>query len=185
MYEDGKLKEAAYFLGQMGSTLQDPEVFRYNLSAFLSAARSVAQYALKEAQAKSGGQAWYDAFVGQDKLIGFFASRRNANIHDQLVQLDAHVDVYVKDGAHLREPAVVEKFDRDGNLVEVVEGETSGPHIDAEWTPDFASVPHYKFAEWPGNEEVRELSKRYIDALRGLVADGWARGMLSNPEHAA
>src|SRR5207249_2882101 len=63
MHEEGKLQEASHFLGQMRSSLEDPEVFRYNLSAFLSAGRSVAQYALKEAQTKPGGQVWYDRFV--------------------------------------------------------------------------------------------------------------------------
>ena len=31
MYESGKLQEAEYFLGQMRSSVQDPEVFRFNL----------------------------------------------------------------------------------------------------------------------------------------------------------
>jgi hypothetical protein len=185
MNEEGKLEEAAHFLGQMRSSLQHPDVFRYNLSAFLSAARSVAQYALKEAQTKPGGQAWFDRLVEQDKLIGFFASRRNANIHDEPVQLDGHVDVYVKDAAYLSERAVVEKFDREGNLVEVVEGEPPRPATDSEWTPDLAFVPHYTFAQWQGSEEIPELCERYLAALRRLVIDGRARGMLSTPEHAA
>src|SRR2546425_8857182 len=143
MYEDEKLEEATYFLGQMRSFLEDPKVFRFNLSAFLSAARSIAQYALKEAQSKPGGQAWYDAFVRQDRFIRFFASKRDANIHEQIVQLDGQVDIYVKDGAHLRKRAVVEKFDRDGNVIEVINAE-AGADPDAEWTPDFAFVPHYR-----------------------------------------
>src|SRR6266567_1640060 len=169
MYEDGKPKEAAYFLGQMGSTLQDPEVFRFNLSAFLSAARSIAQYALKEAQTKPQGQTWYEDFVKQDRFMRFFASKRDANIHDQIVQLDGHVDVYVKDAAHVGERALVEKFDRDGNLIEAVSAE---PGAD----PD---------AEWAGSEEIPELSDRYLESLRSFVADGRTRGILSSPEHAA
>jgi len=185
MHEEGKLQEASHFLGQMRSSLEDPEVFRYNLSAFLSAGRSVAQYALKEAQTKPGGQVWYDRFVTQDKLMGFFASRRDANIHDQPVQLDGHVDVYVKDAAYLSERAVVEKFDREGNLVEVVEGEAPKPATDTEWSPDLAFVLHYRFVDWEGNEEIPELCERYLAVLKRLVVDGRARGMLSTPEHAA
>jgi len=184
MYEDDKLKEATYFLGQMRSSLQDPEVFRFNLSAFLSAARSIAQYALKEAQTKPRGQAWYDAFVKQDRLIRFFASKRDANIHDQIVQLDGHVDVYVKDAAQLGERALVEQFDRDGNLIAVVNTEP-GADPDAEWTPDLAFVPPYRFAEWEGSEEIPELGDRYLESLRRLVADGRTGGILSSPEHAA
>jgi hypothetical protein len=185
MHEDDKLKEATYFLGQIRSSVQNPEVFRFNLSAFLSAARSVGQYALKEAQTKPGGQAWYDGFVTQDKLIRFFATRRDANIHDQIVQLDGQVDVYVKDAGQLGERVAVEKFDREGNLIEVVGADRPGADPDAEWTPDFAFIPHYRFAEWEGSEEIPELCDRYLGSLRSLVADGRTRGVLSSPEHAA
>jgi hypothetical protein len=185
MYEDSKLQEAAHFLDQMEASLQDPKLFQFNLSAFLSAARSVAQYALKEARTKSTGQAWYEGLVARDEFIGFFASTRNANIHDQPVQLDGHVDVFAKDAANVWDREVVEKFDRDGNLVEVVEGQELNADLDAKWTADFVFVPHYKFADWLGNEEIPELCQRYIDALRTLVSDGRARGILSEPKHAA
>ena len=185
MHEEDKLQEAAYFLAQMGSLLREPEAFRFNLSAFLSAARSVAQYARKQARSKPGGQAWYDGFVGQDRLISFFTSTRDANVHDQLVPLEGHVDVYAKDTAGLWEHAVVETFDRDGNLVEVIQGGRHQADIDAEWTTDFAFVPHYRFVDWIGNQEIPELCKRYLEALRAFVSDGRTRRFLSAPEHAA
>ena len=40
MNEDTKLREADYFLMQMHNELKEPERFTFNLSAFLSAARS-------------------------------------------------------------------------------------------------------------------------------------------------
>ena len=185
MYEDSKLQEAAHFLDQMKASLQNPTVFQFNLSAFLAAARSVAQYALKEATTKSSGQAWYDGFVSQDKFIGFFASTRNANIHDKPIKVEGHIDVYGKDAANVWEREVIEKFDRDGNLVEVVEGQEPKPDPDAKWTTDFDFVAHYRFADWAGEEEIPELCQRYTEALRNLVSDGRARGILSEPKHAA
>ena len=185
MNEDGKLQEGAYFLRQMSSSLQEPQVFRFNLSAFLSAARSVAQFAWKEARTKSGGQTWYDAFVANDRLSGFFKSRRDSNVHDDIIHLDGHVDVFVRDAAHVSERSVVEKFDRDGNLIEVVEGEGSDSNLDAEWTTDYRFVAHYRFAEWEGPEEIPELCAQYLESLRRLVADGRAQGILSSPDHAA
>jgi hypothetical protein len=101
------------------------------------------------------------------------------------VQLDGHVDVYVSDRGNLTERLLVEKFDRDGNVVEILEGDAAERDVDAKWTPDFAFVPHYKFADWPGSEEVPDLCKRYLERLQALVADGRLRGMLSAPEHAA
>ena len=55
MYEQEKLGEANYFYSRMLSEAVDRDAFIFNLSAFLSSARSVLQYAFKEAQTKSGG----------------------------------------------------------------------------------------------------------------------------------
>jgi hypothetical protein len=60
MNESGKIREAEYFLAQMDRERENAEHFGYNLSALLSSARSVLQYALEEANLKPGGQAWYD-----------------------------------------------------------------------------------------------------------------------------
>jgi hypothetical protein len=48
-----KLAEAEYFYGRMQAERYNDAAFLHNLSAFLAAARSVLQYALKEAKAKS------------------------------------------------------------------------------------------------------------------------------------
>ncbi len=57
VHEATKIREAEYFLGQMLCTQNQLQHFTYNLSAFLSAARSVLQYALAEAKTKPNGQA--------------------------------------------------------------------------------------------------------------------------------
>lgn len=48
MHELEKLKEAGYFARRMEASINDPKAFQYELSAFLSAARSVLQYAFEE-----------------------------------------------------------------------------------------------------------------------------------------
>jgi len=177
VHEDGKLREAAHFLERMKATLENPELFQYNLSAFLSAARSVSQYARKEASSMPSGQAWYDKIVTDHPLIGFFTSERNANVHDRPIQLEGHVDVYVSDLATLTESATVEKFDREGNLIEVVRGFAAKPPAATE--PAFRLVAHYQFAEWNGPEEVVDLSEQYLCALRALVEDGKSHQFLT------
>lgn len=179
MHEQRKLQEAGYFLERMRATLQEPETFQYNLSAFLSAARSVAQYARKEASTRPGGHGWCDRFVAHHPLIGFFASQRNANIHERPVELGGHVEVYVADQLSVGDAATVGKFDVEGNLVEVV---TTPPSEPADHPPpqEFRFVLHYRFAEWNGDDEVVELSSRYLDSLRALVQDGQARGFISS-----
>jgi len=49
MHEDDKIKEAGYFLTLLHAKQNEPNEFPHLLSAFLAAARSVTQYALKEA----------------------------------------------------------------------------------------------------------------------------------------
>lgn len=43
MHEEVKLKESKYFVHRMKASIDQPEAFQYELSAFLSAARSVLQ----------------------------------------------------------------------------------------------------------------------------------------------
>ena len=71
MHERSKIEEARYFLRQLEATgryAQGLRPFTFQLSAFLSAARSILQYALKEARTKRGGEDWYVAAV-QDELL--------------------------------------------------------------------------------------------------------------------
>src|SRR5436309_11754921 len=58
--------------------------FTRELSAFMSAARSVLRYALEEAKLKPGGQHWYDqAMAGP--LLSFFKDKRDISIHKRPV----------------------------------------------------------------------------------------------------
>ncbi len=83
MYESEKFDEAEYFLQQMANCQSDRLPHRYNLSAFLSAARSVLQFANKEATSKPGGQTWYDSQVTTNPIVIFFRKRRNLSTHTE------------------------------------------------------------------------------------------------------
>ena len=68
MNERYKIGETKFFLAKMEESLHDRETFRYYLSAFLSAARSVTQYAREESRSK-GRQQWYEeTLAGNDVL---------------------------------------------------------------------------------------------------------------------
>ena len=84
MHELDKIKEAKYFLSQILHEKENFENFKYNLSAFISSARSVLQYALEEAKIKNGGQLWYDGQIKGTKMVpnlseisGILTSTRN------------------------------------------------------------------------------------------------------------
>jgi len=58
MNERYKIDEAKFFLARMEESRRDRDAFRYYMSAFLAAARSVTQYAREESRSK-GRQQWY------------------------------------------------------------------------------------------------------------------------------
>lgn len=82
MDELAKLDEAQYFLAGMreAEAAGDGRAFRYELSAFLSAARSVLQYALAECERKSRSD-WYELAVSRDACLRFLKLQRDDNIH--------------------------------------------------------------------------------------------------------
>lgn len=80
-----KLAEAGYFLGQMQANEEFDEPFRYNLSAFLTAARSVLQFAQKEVEG-APGQSWYEGLMQKD-LLRYMKGVRDDNIHAKSVDL--------------------------------------------------------------------------------------------------
>jgi hypothetical protein len=114
MNERYKIGEAKFFLSRMEESVEDRVEFRYYLSAFLSAARSVLQYA-KEESSKKGRQQWYDETVA-------------------------------------------------GNDVLSIRSQTT---------------VRYRFADWPGSEDLIVSSHRYIEELEKFVQTGIKEGILS------
>ena len=70
MNERYKIGEAKYFLARMEESVENREAFRYNLSAFLSAARCVTQYAREESKSKAGEQ-WYDKTIAGNVVLSY------------------------------------------------------------------------------------------------------------------
>ena len=79
-----KVLEAEYFLDRMRLNTANPQVLKFNLSAFVSAARSVTLHLQKEATWKPEHEAWYEAHRGElasDPTCRFFKELRNAELH--------------------------------------------------------------------------------------------------------
>jgi hypothetical protein len=70
MNERYKIGEAKFFLARMEESLHDRETFRYYLSAFRAAARSVTQYAREESRSKDRAQ-WYDETIDGNELLSY------------------------------------------------------------------------------------------------------------------
>lgn len=181
MHETRKLDEAEYFLGRMVALQSSREEFVWNLNAFVTASRAVAEYARKEAHSntkkKAGGQAWFAKAEATHPSIEFFREERRVNFHLKPVEPQTAIGVELVESIGLGEALSIQMFNEAGELV----GET---RVETPAQPRAESPPpvvrlHYRFADRPGSEDVITLGRIYLDALRALVADGQAKGFLS------
>jgi hypothetical protein len=70
MNELYKIREARFFLEKMEESVSNREAFGYYMSAFLSAARSVTQYAREESKLRGGVQ-WYEKTIAGNVVLSY------------------------------------------------------------------------------------------------------------------
>ena len=179
MYEQEKLDEARHFLSRMVASTDQPKTFGYELSAFLSAARSVLQYALEEAKGKSGGQAWYDAQVSGNAVVKFFRDKRDVSIHYQPIVPATAVNIGLTDVIHVSDSASIGVISQEGNVVgDATTAPESAPRQEP---PSSVSFYSYTFTDWTVSEDVPTFCWIYLSAVEAVVNDGVAKGYLSRP----
>jgi hypothetical protein len=165
MHEQDKLGEAQYFLDRLPQ-LPEPNSFRYELSAFLSAARSALQYARKEAKTKPNGLTWYDAHSVKT-LIKFFKVKRNISIHEHPVRPVTSANVAITGGVSASANVAI----------------TGGVSASASNPPPPPSPPvvaySYTFTDWSGPEDVVTLCRLYLAEVQSVVSNGVAQGHLT------
>jgi len=79
-----KLGEAKYFLMMMKKNYSDDRLFGYNLSAFLSAARSITFYLQTQYKKQDGFSNWYERkqqIMSSDLELEFFNKARVEAVH--------------------------------------------------------------------------------------------------------
>jgi hypothetical protein len=183
MHEDSKIAEAEHFLGKLNSA--DHEHVRFELSAFLTAARSALQYALEEAQTKAGGKAWYDREVKADSVVAFLKQKRE-NIHERPVPMATDASVMLASST-LTLSGTVSMVVIDGKTGQRREihsppsTESMQPVSPSEErrVPKTTVAFRYAFRDWSGGEDVPTLCARYLAEIKRIVADGRSRGLLT------
>jgi hypothetical protein len=175
MNERYKIGEAKFFLARMEESIHDRVAFRFNLSAFLSSARSVLQYALKESREK-GRQRLYDETVSRNDVLRFFIDKRNVNIHEEPVNPSSHITIAISECVGILDVASVVLFnDKPVGMREPIE-EPPPPKQQESRTE---ATVLYHFDDWTGPEDVIALSHRYIEALESFVQSGTEIGIMS------
>lgn len=178
MHEQDKICEARYFYSQMCGLVNDRAKFNFNLSAFLSAARSALQYVLKEAQTKTGGQAWYDCQVASIPVVKFLKDERDISIHATPIKPPAKIKATVSDTIHISNSVFVKIERKDGTTEEAQILPTPPPPKPDEGE---TSVEYqYFFQDWPGSDDVVTLCKRYLKEVKTIVADGVSKRFLTS-----
>lgn len=179
MHEQAKIDEAKYFLTQLKTLVDDRPAFNFNLSAFLAAARSALQYAHKESKPKTGGPAWYDNAVAGQSTVRFFRDKRDVSIHTNPVSPSATIDASVTETLYLSDSFTATIVRRDGTTEEVSSQNPSPPPHPAPPRTEAAVTYQYFFKDWPGSEDVINLSATYITQLESIISDGVAKGFLT------
>ncbi len=174
MHEQNKLDEARHFLAGMMAAVDDPTSFRFELSAFLSSARSVLQYAREEATTKTGGQAWFDTHATNNPVLKFFKDKRDINIHVQPIVPAATINVAATDVIHFSEAILLQVFDNEGNLMSERGIGSGSPPPAASPLPSTSRV--YHFPDWTGQEDVLQLCHDYVTAMETVLKDGRSQG---------
>jgi len=176
MHEMKKLAEAKYFYNKIKDELENTNSFKYYLSAFLGASRSVLQYAGEEAKSKKN-QAWYDGCISKSSLFKFFKDKRDINIHAKPLETIKQVKVIIKEIINLSDSINVIKRDKDEYIYEVsFSKQESKPKIQE---PQPSLEYKYIFDDWPGGEDIVELGGKYLIELENLIKDGIGKGYIT------
>ena len=167
-----KVREAEFFLGQMKKTVNSPDEFRWNLSAFLSAARSVTWFLQSEFARTQGFKTWYgekQEEMRKDPAMRFFVSKRNFSIKQ--ASLTPRQAITVKASGTIRPSGALEiKVIRDGKVVERRELPASEQPAPVE-VPAHVTYSHL-FPDFPGGERnVIDACQEYLSKLKSVVRE--------------
>lgn len=166
-----KLEEAEYFLDQTRANVEDPKPFVFNLSAFLSASRSVTFIMQKEFKKCSGFDDWYankQIKMEQCEDLTFFNKLRVATIHKAAVRPSRKAEAGISDTMNISDSIAVRLIDKDGNVVSEYKSEPTQSDRPRHTEVDIRYS--WYFEERPGDEGV-ELCMSYVEYLRNLVEE--------------
>ncbi len=172
-----KMREAQYFLGGMVATEPDCEEFVHNLSAFLSAARSIIQYAYANVKDDPRAKRWYDSECGLFRSLKFFKGKRDMNIHTEPVTVARTVVQQADEVIQLSDHLVVTVTDENGHVIVRREAGT-GPEAGLLKPPSAPPEYRHYFDDWPLAEDAVTLCTYYLQDIVGMVREGEAKGLL-------
>lgn len=169
MHEKMKYEEAIFFYSKMRETPGRKE-FRYYLSAFLSAARSILQYSMEEGKSKPDWQRWYEDKMNSE-IMKYFRDKRNFNIHT--APLPQNITLVINETLSVEESLTIIKRNEDKLTVEFEKEvkNNNQPSKGSESKGANVDIIH-RFGDWKGNEDVLTLSEKYLVELENYIEEG-------------
>jgi|SRR3989344_9591 len=172
---EDKLQEALFFYKKMEESVEVNFAFKYFLSAFLSASRSVLQYLLEEVKGETGGQYWYDNKISKSDILKFFKDKRDINIHKNPVEIKKGIGIKTQEKINISESVSIIVRDNKGNIKDKYFSK-SDPQKDNSKIASTIEIV-YSFDNWSGDENVLELSKKYLQELNKIVSERGNHGV--------
>lgn len=168
-----KLEEADYFLDQMKINRDRYFPFIYNLSAFLSAARSVTLFMQKEYTKIPNFSKWYNLKreeMKQDEDFNFFNEMRVTTVHHKSVIPDQTLESVQPEIIYVSEGLLIQPIDEDGNVLteEKINSKKDKKLRTSEKDRTFNIL--WTFKERP-QKTVLELCQEHITKLDELVSE--------------
>lgn len=167
-----KLREARYFLDEMKSSFHDDDRFYWNLSAFLSAARSITLFMQKQYSRQTGFSDWYcrkQVEMKADEELEYLNHARVEAVHTEPVMIGATRQNVLTAAAVIARSEPEEK--RQPEQTEAKPAADSTPETVRRFFPKF------------GNVEVVPFCEKQLDKLSGLVEDCETSFLHRSPSH--
>ena len=175
MYTQQKYDEAEYFLEMMKENIEDRQKFRYNLSAFVSAARSVTFVLQKEFSKNPEFDEWYSKKQMQmkrDNLFIFLKEKRN-----YVLKMEGTIDTRAEISETIDLP-MAPSVSFEATVIKADGTIENEKHSEPPAKPKLTSKPNdtgetkWFFKDWSEpDEDVVTLCERYIKKLKIIVEE--------------
>jgi hypothetical protein len=165
-----KLDEAKYFLSQLKVNIINVSKFKYNLSAFLSAIRSVTFFLQKECGHLPGFKEWYSEkqeSMKKDPCMTFFNEKRISEIHIQRNPLRKETKVTYHDEVSLVDSVIVFLVRSDGSA----DIRQSGPGVHKMGEKVEPKAEHLWYFEDFKDKDLIQLCEEHIIKIETLLND--------------
>ena len=165
-----KLDEAKYFLSQMEANVINISNFKFNLSAFVSASRSVTLFMQKEYATEKKFSGWYKNWqlkMAINPIYQLINRKRAMTIHTQPIETRKDTKITLTETLSLRDRVVLATIHQDGS----VELQDSGFEKDKPPSYKKPKVEHLWFFNDYLDKDILSVATDYTSSLETLVKE--------------